>query len=470
MERQTQLVRKTVRLFMVLVIASWLALGTAPSLASSYPSSFVETSSSARDLTPPSAPQLAPPSAPQPGPTFTVNTPADPGLGICDVTSCSLRAAITAANAGGMVGVHSIDFNLTYPVTITLGSELPVITGTLTILGPGASSLAVSGNGLYRIFQVSSGAKMTVNNLAMRKGYNTFDGAGILNDHGTITVTNSLFQNGLSSAEGGGISNQAGTAVISGTTFLDNDSFHDGGIFNSGTMTVTHSTFTGNHARIGGALTNTGVMTILGSTFSENVGEPGTGGAISNGGTLTIANSTFFHNGSTAGGAISNGGGTIHITNSTFAENFASPGGAIANTGASGLVVLKNSLLLQGVEGTNCSTLGGATTTAGADTLATDASCNAATVKTAAELALGPLQMNGGPTATMALLSGSAAINAGNDTACTAAVGTPGFGAGGVDQRGVTRPQGPHCDVGAYERPATVFVFFPVIRKGFVVP
>ena len=57
---------------------------------------------------------------------------------------------------------------------------------------------------------------------------------------------------------------------------------------------------------------------------------------------------------------------------------------------------------------------------------------------------LGPLQNNGGPTKTLALLTGSPAINRADDQDCSGQ-------AKNVDQRGVTRPQGPHCDIGAYE-------------------
>ena len=60
--------------------------------------------------------------------------------------------------------------------------------------------------------------------------------------------------------------------------------------------------------------------------------------------------------------------------------------------------------------------------------------------KTAAEINLGTLADNGGPTQTMALLAGSVAIDAGDDLSCPA-----------TDQRGVLRPQGAHCDIGAYE-------------------
>jgi hypothetical protein len=54
---------------------------------------------------------------------------------------------------------------------------------------------------------------------------------------------------------------------------------------------------------------------------------------------------------------------------------------------------------------------------------------------------LGPLANNGGPTQTLALLSGGPAIDAGSDMACPP-----------IDQRGISRPQGPHCDIGAFER------------------
>ena len=65
---------------------------------------------------------------------------------------------------------------------------------------------------------------------------------------------------------------------------------------------------------------------------------------------------------------------------------------------------------------------------------------------------LGSLASNGGPTQTMALGADSDAIGIGIDAIAAAPVGAPGYGAGGVDQRGVIRPQGAHSDIGAYER------------------
>ena len=76
---------------------------------------------------------------------------------------------------------------------------------------------------------------------------------------------------------------------------------------------------------------------------------------------------------------------------------------------------------------------------------------------------LGPLANNGGPTQTFALLPGSPAIDAGNDAVCMAAVGAPDYGAGGFDQRGVTRPHGSHCDIGAFELDKFP-IFLPLVK------
>lgn len=73
---------------------------------------------------------------------------------------------------------------------------------------------------------------------------------------------------------------------------------------------------------------------------------------------------------------------------------------------------------------------------------------------TTADPNLGPLADNGGPTQTMALVAPSPALNTGSNAVCAAAIGAPNYGAGGLDQRGVQRPQGPACDLGAFELPA----------------
>ncbi len=146
---------------------------------------------------------------PQPGPQYTVNDPSDPGSAVCSVAFCSLRAAITAANAGG--GAHSIIFSLAYPATITLSSLLPTITGSLTIAGPGLTNLTINGAGTYRGLKVGSGATLHLSGIAIQQGYDNIQGGGILVNHGNLTIENSLIANsGAGGGNGGGLYNNGG--------------------------------------------------------------------------------------------------------------------------------------------------------------------------------------------------------------------------------------------------------------------
>jgi predicted outer membrane repeat protein len=127
------------------------------------------------------------------------------------------------------------------------------------------------------------------------------------------------------------------------------------------------------------------------------------------------------------------------MTNSSFSGNSAiSFGGGIYN---SDTVSLRNTIVANSPSGGNCS----GTITNGGNNLDSGDTCgwgsNNGSLSNI-DPKLGPLAANGGPTQTMALLPGSPAINAGADPGCPA-----------TDQRGVARPQGAHCDIGAYEAP-----------------
>jgi predicted outer membrane repeat protein len=168
------------------------------------------------------------------------------------------------------------------------------------------------------------------------------------------------------------------------------------------------------------------------------------GGAIYNGGTLEVTNSTFSGNSAgDSGGAIYNGG-TLTVTNSTFSNNSAvNDGGGIFN-GSGETATLRNTIVANSPSGGNCFNDGG-TLNDGGYNMDDDGTCvSASTSQTVADAKLGPLQNNSGPTFTHALLPTSPALNA-----------IPPAGGCGVgitkDQRGVTRPQGTGCDIGAFE-------------------
>jgi CSLREA domain-containing protein len=322
--------------------------------------------------------------------TITVNTTADE---LNSDGDCSLREAIQAANTDTAVdacpagsGADTITFGVTGTITLTSG-QLTVI-GPLTIDGPGAASLTISGGGASRVLEVV----------------------------GAVTVEDVTVADG---------------SVIFGL---------GGGIRNFGTLVVANSTISGNSAPLGqgGGIFNNGTLTITNSTFSENNASPGSignGGGIANFGTLTVTNSTFSGNGNLAsggGGGIDNLGGTATITNSTFSENVGVPGGNIRNFAT---LSLQNTIVANGLSGGNCS---GAITDGGGNLSWPDSTCPGINQDPLLDPA--GLQDNGGPTKTIALQPGSAAIDAAVLANCP-----------GTDQRGVTRPQGAGCDIGAFE-------------------
>jgi HYR domain. len=345
--------------------------------------------------------------------TFTVMNLDDSGPG-------SLRDAIDQANMNP--GPDIIDFQdeLTGTITLTTGELL--ITDDLTINGPGVFSIIVSGNQASRVFEIASEVTVAISGLTISDGSAINDGGGILNA-GSLTITNVVVSN--NSATGGGGINNSGTLTINTSTLSGNSALHGGGVFNS----------------------NGGVVMIVDSTLSGNtattLGTGGGGGILTAGidSTLTIINSTLSGNSATSGGGgIFNAAGTANISFTTVSGNSAFTGGGFYS---SGTVNFKNSIVANSPAGGDCA--GPGTINATGTNFNTNGTCPGFTQVTPAQLNLGPLQDNGGPTQTHALLPGSVAIDAAPD--CTDLAGNT----VGTDQRGVGRPQGKACDVGAYE-------------------
>jgi len=297
-----------------------------------------------------------------------------------------------------------------------------------------SNSSAGGGGGIANMNGTLSISDSTISNNESA-GY----GAGIINGNpGTITVTHTTFANNTAVHDGGGI-NSAGSLIVTNGIFIGNTAYLGGGILVAdGTAIVTNSTFTGNSTSglAGGAgIMNAGgsaVVTVTNSTFNNNYADGG-GGALFNGGTLNLTNSTLLNNTAYVGGGIENfNNGTLNVTNSTMYGNSVElSGGGIYSD--SGTVILHNTIVANSVNA-NCSGI----ITADAFNLDTDGSCSNAT--TSALIKLSTLADNGGPTQTMALQTGSSAIDTGDDVNCLK-----------IDQREVTRPQGSHCDIGAYE-------------------
>lgn len=263
--------------------------------------------------------------------------------------------------------------------------------------------------------------------------------SGIYNQHGVLTVTESRFTD--NEAEyGGGIMNN-GSATISNSQFTNNIAVEHGGGINGLILTVTASTFSGNQAgKNGGGIYSSGGLDLASSTFVNNRAGSSGGGIFVRVSSL-ISNSTFYNNSATQGGGIyhdqfsENGFSTF--TNSTIAGSLG--GGLYINRGN---LQLLNTILADSVTGPDCYTVSTATITGDHNLIETNASlpnkCDVPSVTN--DPKLDALANHGGSTQTMALYPGSPAIDTGNDASCP-----------NTDQRGVTRPQGAHCDIGAYE-------------------
>lgn len=345
--------------------------------------------------------------------TFTVTKTADTNDGACDA-DCSLREAINAANASP--GPDTIDFHPSVTGTITLSGPLPHVTGNLTITGPGAATLSVDANQTGNVLVVDNYATAAIGGLTLTGGSST----GVLNNnYAKLTLTGVVISGNSDVNGGGGIATEGNS-----------------------TLTVVDSTVRGNHANWGGGISAFHAnVTTTSSTVSGNAAASSAGGITSASGTLKLTNVTVSSNTVSGGpgGGVHSTGATVLLTNVTVTGNSTSgTGGGVYSSG--GTTKLANTIVAGNTGNSEC---GGAGpyTSLGHNLLGPSCSIPLA----AGDLAgmnpmLGLLQNNGGPTKTHALLAGSPAINAGDNVGCP-----------GTDQRGVARPQGAACDIGAYE-------------------
>lgn len=322
------------------------------------------------------------------------------------------------------------------------------------------------------------------------------DGGGIYN-HGTLTLSNSIVSGNTATKYGGGIVNGRGaaTALITNTTITDNTACQGGGGIVNGahdgmvTLTLINSTVSRNTSgrclrlssaspkdqAFGGGIYNTFLalkFTVINSTIADNTALNGPGGgifasSIMNGKSiLTMTNSTIGDNTtSSSGGGIAFSGSQATITFCTIYANAATQNGGgifVEDTTAPG--ISRNGemsrSLVAGNQASRGPDIAGAFTTVGYNLIQNFSSVvfvdplnknHSSDIDGNKFPSLGidsVLRDNGGQgqrhTFTFSLLAGSPAIDAIPLDACLAGSIT-------TDQRGVKRPQGPGCDIGAYE-------------------
>ena len=341
-------------------------------------------------------------------------------LGCVVFTPAAARAAGPNCTVNGAGGADYITIQAAVSdtgcatITVAAGTyqEHVAIGRDVSISGAGASSTTVDGTHSGTVFTITGGT-VTLQYLTIANGSGDTSG-GIFNSGGSVTVSNSTVS-GNAASFGGGIRNHA-ILTVSNSTISGNSvgSFRGGGLFNQGTLTVSNSTVSGNSAALGGGIYNSG--------------------------TLTVSNSTVSGNSASSGGGTFNNGGTLAMNNSTLAGNSAFlSGGGILNNGSS--LTVGNTIIANSPSGADCA---GSLNNDSGGNLADDGSCNftAASSRNSTDPNLDPagLKDNGGSTKTIALMPGSPAIDA--------ALSCP---PPATDQRGIARPQGSGCDIGAFE-------------------
>jgi len=325
--------------------------------------------------------------------------------------------AISLASSGDTIMVAAAIYNEN--LTISIG---------LTILGSGARTTIIDGGHANTVVTIpSSATHVGLASVTIRNGSTSFSGGGI-NNGGILTVANTAVSGNRAGINGGGILN-TGTLMVFETTISGNSAGWStffrylrggGGVANFGTFTLVNSTLKGNSAygspyispmlEVGGGIKNSGSATIRNTTFAANLAgilfpgnppfRPGRGWDIYNSGQATTQNSIF----GSAG----------------YYGYFDDCYGSVTSNGYN---------------------------------LSRDNTCNFHNSgdRNNTNPMLGPLQDNGGPTDTMALPSGSPAIDAGNPSGCRDNHGN----LLKTDQRGMPRPNKEDtggCDMGAYER------------------
>jgi hypothetical protein len=256
-------------------------------------------------------------------------------------------------------------------------------------------------------------------------------GGGMYNDASSPALTNVTFISNVAILDGGGMYNDASSPALTNVTFSGNVAIgYGGGMYNDDSSpTLARVTFNGNISQYmnGGGMYNwSSSPSLTNVTFSGNSAWGNGAGMYNGSSSPLLTNVTFSGNAATfsGGGMFSGGAANPQVHNTIFWGNTASNGAQIFADSVT--PTLSDCVVEGGYAGTNV-----ITTTPN----------------------LGTLGNYGGATQTIPLLAGSSAIDTGNNATCAS-----------TDQRGVARPQGARCGIGAYELDTTAPMVTSVTR------
>lgn len=441
--------------------------------------------------------------------TVTVGSADDSAVS----AACNLRNAIASINGGAATANCVSSVSGTFGSNDTIDFALALAGSTITLVqGELAVSVAMTIAGSGQIIQgdpaggrlIRATASLNLDHLTLSGGTTTTVGGALYASGAgtTLTVSNTTVSGNHANGRGGGISVTGGDdLILSNSTITDNTSNSEGGGLNvqSKHATISNSTISDNIATCTNNVYCTGGIYFAGvhvdftrSTVSGNSATctaavcPATVGALYAWvSSVSFVNSTITGNNATGADGVVGGVWESHntvstyhdltLTNTTVAGNSATATSATATDAAGGVLIglhydtgamtAANSIIA-----TNTATLSGSASPT------PDVNINAANAATAAisfsvlgnaasaaftgnsnvfsdTPGLGPLQNNGGPTKTLALLAGSVAINAGSNALALDANAQPLT----IDQTGAGRIFNATVDIGAYELGDRIF-------------
>jgi hypothetical protein len=433
--------------------------------------------------------------------TITVANNNDAGPG-------SLRQAIADATPGETIVLPANTYTLT-SAELTIAKSLTIAGDGAgdTIVRAGGAFRVVNVSGAGNEVSISG---VTIRDGTVESPGGVAKGGGVSSQDANLTLEHVVVTNNRvdvdgaatkpgGSAEGGGIYASKGTLELVDSTVTANmvsavggsgaagGIAEGGGLDSAAQLSLEGDTFAENTAdarggqgpssagQLGGIADGGGVIVFAvapagatASTFFANVvdasGGPGASGGIGAGGgawmlsnapPISLSNLTATANvvhalpdGIASGGGVdigANSPGTVALTNATLSANTAE-GGPASSDGGDGYLggtntTVRNTLVSAGVASPGQENCSGAPTSLGHNLDSLD-QCNFHAPGDLVNVnpLLGPLQDNGGPTQTFALRAGSPAIDAGENSGCPS-----------TDARGVKRPQGSACDIGAFE-------------------
>jgi len=392
--------------------------------------------------------------------TFNVDTTVDvpdDGLSISSChtqVGCSLRAAIMKANQVGGTNIVKVPAG-TYTLTIRPSGSNGDSTGDLNIttsiaiVGQDAEHTIINGNAIDRVFDISVGQFVGLTNVTIRNGsLQSANGAGVRNA-GILTIAHCVIENNfILTGDGAGIYS-TGSLDITRSIVRKNNTVgggNGGGIAISGTAVLRESAIDGNVARNGGGIyviNSSQYAYVINSTISGNIAFDAGGGIhavdLASSDVIGLYSTSVIGNdaGDDSGGKGQGGGvyakvdgGARFIVDNTLIANNTINGRDAFNDCVGAIEVYGNNLFSRAVP-PDCAM--------GGDGSAAWAQISLET--------LGPLQDNGGPTPTHALLQNSEGIDGATNQGCVDQNHT----ALTTDQRGKRRVLGVRCDIGAFE-------------------